>query len=148
MVTIGMEALFLSFGIFINAVFDGSTIWGMAWYLVTMAVSFYCGAWCSARLSDVATRQSCVLHGVTTWGLATLGTILIAFVTLRWGVTYLTAQAAAHTTWGSVEQWGGLIWGGIALSLITAYIGGGAAFPTQATAVEQETPAAPLRRAG
>lgn len=77
MLTTGMEFLFLSFGIFIGGVFGGSTAWTMAWYLITMAISFFIGAWGAARLSGAVTRENSVLHGLTTWGLATLGTGVI-----------------------------------------------------------------------
>lgn len=157
MVTIGMEALFLSFGIFIGGVFGGSVVWSMAWYLVTMAVSFYAGAWCASRLSDVPGRQLGVLHGLTTWGLATLGTVLIggvvAWAALRLGIILAVSGTTGAVTvntsaiWGATEKWGGLIWGGVFLSLITAYLGGASGIPSQRVAVGQETPAAPTRLA-
>ena len=155
MVTIGMEALFLSFGIFIDAAFDGSTPWAMAWYLVTMAGSFYLGAWTSARLSDVSVRELCALHGLTTWGLATLGTILMIgtalFAGLRLGTTLLVNSAGAAPAaarldlWGPTLEYSGVIWGGVILSLFCAYIGGLAGMPKRVAA--QEAPTAPMRRA-
>ena len=156
MVTIGMEALFLSFGIFIDAVFGGSAIWGMAWYLITMAVSFYAGAWSAARLSDVSVREISILHGLTTWGLATLATVVIIGVVLwaglQLGTTIALSRAAGgavfSTTaaWGYTEEYAGLIWGGIMLALMTAYLGGAAGFPGARTSVGQQ-PNAPMRRA-
>ena len=141
MVTIGLEALFLSFGIFIGAVFGGSTIWSMAWYLVTMAVSFYGGAWSAARLSDVSVREIGILHGLSTWGLATLATALIGGA-VAWATVAATGVAsggvAASTLWGPAEQWGGLIWGGVMLSLIAAYYGGARGLRSRAVTTEQE----------
>ncbi len=159
MVTIGMEALFLAFGIFIAALIGGSTIWTYIWYLVTMAVSFYAGASTAARLSDVVSRDIRVLHGLATWGLATLATVLIGGVVVGIaGYVALTqTNAAAYATgamqngsvWGPLEQNAGIIWGGMMLSLMTAYLGGATGTPVQRTISEQrQTPTEPLRRAG
>jgi hypothetical protein len=137
MVTIGMEALFLSFGIFIAAIFGGSTAWSMAWYLVTMAVSFYVGALSAARLSDVADREISVLHGLSTWGLATLATALIGGV-VGWALAVNTGATLSSGAWGPTEQWGGVIWGGILLSLITAYLGGASGVPRARVATREE----------
>ncbi len=147
MVTIGLEALFLSFGVFIAALFGGSTDWAMAWYLVTMAVAFYFGARSAARLSDLAVREVCVLHAAATWGLATLGTALIGG-TLGWAAFVKTGVAFSASLWGPTEQWAGIIWGGIILSLAAAYFGGASARPiVQAGAVpDQEGSVPPLRR--
>lgn len=157
-VTIGMEALFLSFGIFIGGVFGGSAIWTLAWYLVTMGVSFYTGAWAASRLADVSSRDVCILHGLSTWGLATLATVLIAFVvawaTLRVGTTIVVSGAtaatappapSAHTIWGNIEEYGGIIWGGIMLSLITSYFGGATGKPSEQTSAQM--PQTSMRRA-
>jgi hypothetical protein len=153
MVTIGMEALFLSFGIFIGALFGGSAAWTMAWYLVTMAVSFYAGGWTAARLSDVPVREVSVLHGVTTWGLATLATailgIVVTWAALWVGTTTLVTGAVRPFTWGATAQYGGVIWGGIILSLVTAYFGASSGVPgSRSGLAEPEAPPAPIRRAG
>jgi hypothetical protein len=110
MITIGMEALFLSFGIFIGAAFGGSVVWSMAWYLVTMGVSFYVGAASSARLADVANRDIRIQHGLTTWGLATLATAIIGGVLALAVYGKMTTPLDTTVYWGSIEQWGGLIW--------------------------------------
>jgi hypothetical protein len=148
MVTIGLEALFLSFGVFISAVLGGSTDWTMAWYLVTMGISFYAGAWSSARLSDIAVRQTCILHGLATWGLATLATAIVGGVA-GWAAFLRAGTSFSPALWSPVEQWGGLIWGGVMLSFITAYYGGSRALPAaRATAAtDQQTPSTPIRRA-
>ena len=153
MVTIGMEALFLSFGVFIDAAIGGSTPWDIVWYLVTMAISFFTGAFCAARLSDVSDREISALHGLTTWGLATLATMLMLGVVLLAGlrigtVLVVTGKAAAPTPinfWGSVEQYSGVIWGGVVLSLFTSFIGGGKGLPNRRTSAQ--VPTAPMRRA-
>jgi hypothetical protein len=148
MVTIGMEALFLSFGIFIGALVGGSMAWSMAWYLVTMAVAFYAGAASAARLSEMPVRDVRILHGLSTWGLATLSTAIIGLVIAVsvFAKTILPYQATFD--WASVTQWGGVIWGGIVLSLGSSYFGGARPLPTRSAVDQQETPATPLRRAG
>lgn len=129
MVTIGMEALFLTFGIFIGAMMGGSTVWTMAWYLVTMAVSFFAGAVSAARLSDTDVRGVCALHGVTVWGVATLATAILGMAaSLVWLGRFGGPFTAA--AWGPIEQWGGVIWGGVFLSLLTSYFGGATAHPS------------------
>lgn len=156
MVTIGMEALFLTFGIFIDAVFGGSAVWGAVWYLITMAVSFYVGAWSAARLSDVAVREISILHGLTTWGLATLSTILLIGIVLWGGLQLGTTIVLSRATgalpftgaaaWGFTEGMAGVIWGGIMLALLTAYLGGATGLPGTRTSAGQQ-PNAPIRRA-
>jgi hypothetical protein len=84
MVTLGMEALFLSFGVFIGSMFTGSGIfpWTTAWYLVTMGFSFFVGAWTAARMSNVTITEHGILHGLSAWGLATLATVVIVGIVL------------------------------------------------------------------
>lgn len=157
MVTIGMEALFLSFGIFIDAAVGGSTAWSVVWYLVTMAISFYTGAFCASRLSDVSDRETCTLHGLTTWGLATFATMLTFGMVLLAGLRLGTVLAitrtggapppAAFNFWGPMEEYGGVIWGGVTLSLITSYFGGAMGRPSGRAGLVPQTPTAPMRRA-
>ena len=147
MVTIGLEVLFISFGIFIAAAFGGSTEWTMAWYLVTMAVSFYGGARTAARLSDFAVRDISVMHGLCTWGLATLATLILGGVA-GWAILGSVVSFPLNTamlSWGPAIQWGGIAWGGVILSLITAYAGGASGVPSARMTVGQETPSAPTR---
>jgi hypothetical protein len=153
MVTLGMEALFLSFGIFINALIGGSNGWAAIWYLVTAAVSFYCGSWCAARLSDMSDRGISILHGLTTWGLATMSTLVIAGVTTAAiGLAWLTrpyTQATGPVWGGNTILYGGIIWGGVVLSLIASYFGGAAGMPVpqSATGIDQpEATPSPMRR--
>jgi len=148
-ITLGMESLFLLFGIFIGAAIGGLAIWTMTWYLVTMGISFGVGAWCAARLSDASSREICGLHGLATWGLATLATVMMgALAGYLWLYYYRIAPPSGATIWNGVtEEWGGLIWGGVMLSLITAYFGGMSGYPTapQGVLPQQETPI--MRRA-
>lgn len=156
MVTLGMEALFLSFGIFIDGALGGSTPWAMAWYLVTMAISFFAGGWSAARLSDIPVRQISALHGLTTWGLATLSTVLILGAVVMAGVRLGTAlilagpaaapAPAALNLWGPLEEYAGLIWGGVVLGLIMSFVGGGAGLPSSSLPVGQAS-APQMRRA-
>ncbi len=153
MVTIGMELLFLTFGIFIEGLIGGSSLWTLIWYLVTMGVSFYAGAWTATRLSDVSEKNICIMHGLATWGLATLSTVLLVGLAVYGGVMAFLSRftGAVHppTThvWGYVTMYGGILWGGIMLSLITAYLGSASAFPSAPAAERREIPNAPLRRA-
>jgi len=145
MITLGLVGLFLLFGVFIGAAFGGLAIWTMIWYLVTMGAAFGFGAWCAARLSDASSREICGLHGLATWGLATLGTMLIGGVALYAYLHYYgVAPPPGATIWsGFTEEWGGLIWGGVMLSLITAYFGGMSGFPAapQSVVPQHEIPA-------
>jgi hypothetical protein len=147
MVTIGMEILFLTFGAFIDGLFGGSTVWSMIWYLVTMAFSFYVGAWSAARLSDMSVRQICVLHGLSTWGLATLATGILAGAISGVAAIRAATPVSHSLLSGRAEEWGGVIWGGVMLSLITAYLGSGSAVPAQPAVQERGIPNAPMRRA-
>jgi hypothetical protein len=146
MVTLGMEILFLTFGIFIAAALGGSTEWTMAWYLVTMGVSFFMGASSAARLCDVENRDICAMHGIATWGLATLSTALLGMVVATVALFYFKPSIAA-IGWGPLLQWGGIVWGGVMLSLITA-LGGARVRPAvPQAAMQPESPASSLRRA-
>lgn len=130
MVTLGLEALFLLFGVFIGAAIGGSVVWTMAWYLITMGVSFGIGGLCAGRLSDVASREIGSMHGLATWGLATTATILLAAVVGSALVRIYVVPAPFSAFWnGFTEQWVGLIWGGSMLSMLTAYAGGASGFP-------------------
>lgn len=125
MVTMGLEALFLSFGLFIGGIFGGSVAWNVVWFLVTMAASFYVGARTTARLSGAPTPDLARLNGLATWGLATLGTLVIGIVVTSVLAFYSGSLAVASgTNWGSIELWFGAIWGGVMLSMLTAYAGG------------------------
>jgi hypothetical protein len=149
MVTIGMEALFLSFGIFIAGAFGGSEVWSYAWYLVTMAISFYTGAAAATRLSDVTARDVRILHGLATWGLATLSTVLIGGVVAGVaGYTALTRMNVQYSggVWGPVERNAGIIWGGIMLSFVTAYFAG-TKTPSQHTTEQRSQNPTPLPHA-
>lgn len=138
MVTLGMETLFIAFGLFIDGALGGSDSWSIAWYLVTMCVSFYIGAHSAARLSNIADKDISVLHGLSTWGLATLATLLIGgmvgFAAL------LRTPVIPGFAWGPTELYGGVIWGGVLLSLATSYMGGASGIPR----VTAQSPAAQL----
>ncbi|HLI84245.1 MAG TPA: hypothetical protein VKV17_10030 [Bryobacteraceae bacterium] len=148
MVTLGMEGLFLSFGLFIGAALGGSLAWSAVWYLVTMAVSFYAGARTAARLSGIGLRDLRILHGLTTWGVATLANI----VAVAWLVPRLLDLAFVSSGsppaaiierflgTDSTVGWGALVWGGIILSLATAYMGGGSALPANLSPVKEQSP--------
>jgi hypothetical protein len=176
MIALGMEMLFALFGFFIGFgmyhwgaanPWAGISVWTTVWYLVTAGWSMFFGAWCAARLSGSPTRGAAVLHGITTWGLATVATVLLVTVAtwgvLREGVDVLTTATlaavpigrAAVTTPLTPQNAGPLaqatamlisgvalrIWGGILLGFITALFGGmlGRA-PTVLVGVQETTP--------
>ncbi len=89
MIALGMEVLFTLFGFFIGFgmynwqaanPWSGISAWTTVWYLVTAGWSMFFGAWCAARLSGNPVREAGILHGITTWGLAAIATILITGV--------------------------------------------------------------------
>lgn len=115
LIALGMEALFVTFGLFIGfSMYDWRaanpwgdvSAWSTAWYLVTAGWSMFFGAWCAARLAGNPTREAGILHGVTTWGLATIATIAIAAIAswsvLNDGITMLGAAAIATSQMGAV----------------------------------------------
>jgi hypothetical protein len=106
MIALGLELLLTLFGLFIGfGMYNYQTVnpwagvspWSTAWYLFTAAVSMFFGAWCAARLSGSSAREAGVLHGLTTWGLATVATVGIVTIgtwsVLRESVNVLSAQA-------------------------------------------------------
>lgn len=108
LIALGMEALFALFGLFIGFGMYNSTAanpwagisaWTTVWYLVTAGWSIFFGAWCAARLSGNPIREAAILHGVTTWGLATVATmaivVLASWSVLREGINVLSAAAIA-----------------------------------------------------
>lgn len=157
MIALGMEALFTLFGFFIGFgmynytapnPWSGISAWSTIWYLVTAGWSMFFGAWCAARLSGNPVREAGILHGITTWGLATFATILVvalgSWAVLREGINVLSAAiitgaqpltgAAAATapnagpmgqaTANVVSAVSLRIFGGILLGFITAILGG------------------------
>jgi hypothetical protein len=118
-VTLGMEALFTAFGLFIGfGMYDsraanpwaGISAWTTVWYLVTAGWSMFFGAWCAGRLSGDPVRGSRILHGITSWGLATIATVAIVTIAswsvLSQGVDLLrtAAAAGAQVAPGQVSQ--------------------------------------------
>ena len=146
MVTLGVQALFLSFEVFIDGALGGSIFWAIIWFLVTMCVSFYAGARTAGRLSGCADRESCIHHGLATWGLATLVMALIGGA-LGWAIFVRSGTYLSPALWAPATRWGGSIWGGVLLSFLAAYYGGASAIGAHAvTTTERETPSTPLRR--
>jgi hypothetical protein len=147
MVTLGVQALFLSFEIFIDGALGGSTFWTIIWFLVTMGISFYAGARTAARLSGSADRETCIHHGLATWGLATLALALIGGA-VGWAIFARSGMYFSPALWGPATRWGGSIWGGVLVSLLGAYYGGANASGARAitTTTEQREPSTPLRR--
>jgi len=159
MVALGMVTMFTLFGFFVGAdiyspgtaqPFGGITIWSMAWYLVTIGFSMFAGAWATAALSGNPDRRRAVLHGIATWGLAVVATLLVTAIGVwgaaREGIALLVNGSAAVSNVGltaqgtadSLVQFTGTVWGGVFLGLITAYFGA-LAGRTRTVAVEAQT---------
>jgi hypothetical protein len=178
MIALGMEALFALFGLFIGFgmykwqaanPWGGITAWSTAWYLVTAGWSMFFGAWCAGRLSGNPNRGATVLHGITTWGLATAFTVLFitvfAWVILREGLNVLaaatlvgaatgtanlTAQNAGPIAQATTSVISGLalrLWVGVLLGFITAILGGLLGRGPVVLVRVPETTAAPTRLA-
>jgi hypothetical protein len=115
MIALGMEILFTLFGLFVGFrmynwqaanPWSGVSGWATVWYLITAAWSMFCGAWCASRLSGDPVTGDGMLHGVTTWGLATIASIAIvglaSWAVFREGISVLgtaalTVQQMART---------------------------------------------------
>jgi hypothetical protein len=108
LITLGMELLMLLFGMAVGLKFynwsspnpwGGVTSWSIVWYLVSMGWSFFFGAWCAARLSGSPAKGVGILHGLTTWGLATVasvtGTFLVLWAVARAGINLVATAAIA-----------------------------------------------------
>lgn len=122
MIALGMEALFISFGLFVGfGIYDstaanpwaGVSAWTTVWYLVTAGWSMFFGAWCAARLSGNPVREAAILHGITTWGFAAVATLAIAVVgswaVLREGInllgtSFVSGAQALPSVSGQVAQ--------------------------------------------
>ena len=118
MVALGMEILFTLFDFFIGFgmyhgraanPWAGIPAWTTVWYLVTAGWSMFFGAWCAARLSGNPVPGDGILHGITTWGLATVATIVIvalgSWAVLREGIDVLgTAAIAAEQVMPTTGQ--------------------------------------------
>jgi hypothetical protein len=108
MVALGMEVLFTLFGFFIGFrmykwqaadPWVGISHWTTIWFLVTAGWSMFFGAWCAAKLSGNPIPGDEILHGISTWGLATVATIAIvalgSWAVLRDGIDLLGTAALA-----------------------------------------------------
>src|SRR5215469_8109660 len=108
MIALGMEVLFTLFGLFIGFgmyshraadPWGAVSHWSGLWYLVTTGWSMFFGAWCAAHLSGDPLRSDGMLHGITTWGLATAVTMTVlaiaSWAVLREGIDVLGTAAIA-----------------------------------------------------
>jgi hypothetical protein len=154
MAALGMEILLTLFGLFVGFgrydahlanPWSGVVSWTTVWYLVTVGWSMFFGAWCASRLSGNPVPGDGMLHGITTWGLASTAAIAVLFVAswavLREGIDVLSTVAIAagqvgpvvvETNRGSMAQATANIISGLSLriflglvvGLITAILGG------------------------
>ena len=81
LVALGTELMLIAFGFFVGLrmvnpaqpnPFGGVNTWSLAWYLVTSFVALFVGGWVASRLSGNPYKGSGMLHGIVTWGLATV----------------------------------------------------------------------------
>ena len=81
LVALGTELLFIAFGFFVGLrmvdpgqpnPFGGVSMWSLTWYFVTSFCALFAGGWVASRLSGNPYRGSGMLHGIVTWGLATV----------------------------------------------------------------------------
>lgn len=177
-----MELLFLFFGFFIAMLFfspgatdpwAGVRPWSAVWYLVTMFAALLFGGWVAARLAVNRGQGTGPMHGITTWGLASLAGLVIAlmvagsalnqtFAVLRTGVlaaantmqpgqvvnqAQQAATNVAQAAPGTLRVIFLFAWLGSIVSLIGAWIGGkaGEHVPLFRRGVEVE-PGAPRER--
>jgi hypothetical protein len=114
-IALGMEVLFALFGFSIGfgmyhwqaaSPWGGIAAWSTIWYLVTAGWSMFFGAWCAARLSGNPLAGDSILHGISTWGLATFGTVLLvaagSWALLREGIAVLSTQMLAAGQTGAM----------------------------------------------
>jgi hypothetical protein len=103
---LGMEILLTLFGFFIGFrmyhgdaanPWRGLAAWSTVWYLVTAGWSMFFGAWCAARLSGNPVTGDGILHGISTWGMATTATVatmaIALWAILREGINVLATAA-------------------------------------------------------
>lgn len=85
---IGAQVLFatlgLAIGLSVPGTAEGIGIFAGIWWLVTGLISLFIGGWVAGRFSGVANEMDTSIHGVMTWALATMLSIL--FVTGFGGV--------------------------------------------------------------
>jgi hypothetical protein len=85
LVALGVEVLFLSFGMFIGFRMTpgGASVWSAIWFFIGCFFSLMAGGWVAGRLGANPVHGK--VHGIVTWGLTTVTTF--AFLTsLSWGV--------------------------------------------------------------
>ncbi len=148
MVALATEIMFLFFGLFIGFTMTGYGAifnWTTAWYLVTSFCALFAGGWVAARLSPEGSSGS--LHGLVTWGLATLTTFIFT-LNLGWAVTngamrvVQIAQAApvatapvrtaavtnapyvATFTYDQLWVYAIILFGGVVLACFAGWLGG------------------------
>ena len=160
-IALAMEALFTAFGFFIGFhMYDAAAAnpwgdvrgWSIFWYLVTAGWSMFLGAWCAARLSGNPLRGSGILHGITTWGLASFASLMLA-TAAAWGITragiFLLASGGAppatamvnpQATAAAVSRTFLTIWIGSLVGLCTAILGGLVGRPGGVVTTTEELP--------
>lgn len=111
LVALSIELLLIAFGLFVGLrmvdpgqpnPFGAISAWSLVWYLITSFVALFIGAWVAARLSGNPYKGAGMLHGIVTWGLATVTGF--AFLSVLFGnvigasVGLLSSAATASAT--------------------------------------------------
>jgi hypothetical protein len=166
LVSLSVELVFLTFGLFIGFTFTGGAAedWTIAWYLISVFCSLFIGSLVAARLSGNPTRGNGALHGFVVWGLTMFTTAVIAAIllwdALRVATTFVTngvmttpaapngaeaanvSQLAANAA-HDISITSLIIFGGLVLAMIGSFIGGGWAAPRDVHFIGHHLPEQP-----
>lgn len=149
LVALGMELVFLTFGLFIGFQMNpsGARVWTGIWYFVTLFCSLFIGSSVTARLAGNPDRGNGMLHGLVVWGLTMFASSVISMALLwnvirvanSWLQTYVAANPPAvapnntgqlaATAAGDLSTVNLVIFGGLLAALVGSLLGGGAAVP-------------------
>jgi hypothetical protein len=100
-VALGTGLLLTLFGFFVGfAMYNPQTeaqpaagipMWTMIWYLITAFCSLFAGGWVAARLAGTPEKGTGMLHGLVTWGLTTISSVLFGILAIG-GLLRVSAQ--------------------------------------------------------
>lgn len=98
----------------INPVSEDNPVTGIGlgagiWFFVSTLLALFAGGWVAGRLAGLARKTDSALHGVLTWGSATLVTFFLLTKAAIWTfVIFLFGGVAAAVggTMGAPREWG------------------------------------------
>jgi hypothetical protein len=94
--------------------FSGLGIGAAIWWVVSTLVALFIGGWVSARLAGVIRRPDAILHGILTWSVVTIATMLLAATTLGGligGATSIIGKGVSTAAQGAAPALSGVIQG-------------------------------------